>query len=388
MQPKLYLYFISLIFTAVSITLPGCRGEEYVLPAEEEKVAYDLASADPSLQGIYLLNEGNMGSNKCTLDYLDLSTGIYNRNIYPQRNPNVAKELGDVGNDIGIYGSKMYIVVNCSHKVEVVDAQTGIRISQIDIPNCRNLQFHEGKAYISSYVGPVAIGTDVPKGAVYEVDTLSLAIARSVTVGYQPEEMEIIDGMLYVANSGGYCPPEYDNTISVVRLSDFRQVQQIIVGKNPGRLRKDQYNRLWVSSRGDNTASSGLLQMFTMNARTGKMEIQESFPIPVANMAIHEDRLYYFTSTNDVTGTHRANYGSIDLSSLRPAPDSFISDGTEREITIPYGIAVMPQSGNILITDAKNYVSSGMLHCYSPAGNRLWSVRTGDIPAHIAFLRK
>ena len=41
--------------------------------------------------GMYLLNEGNMGSNKATLDYLDLSgkdsTVHYYRNIYSERNP-------------------------------------------------------------------------------------------------------------------------------------------------------------------------------------------------------------------------------------------------------------------------------------------------------------
>ena len=40
----------------------------------------------------------------------------------------------------------------------------------------------------------------------------------------------------------------------------------------------------------------------------------------------------------------------------------------------------------IYVTDAKNYVSSGVLHCYSREGVHKWSVRTGDIPAHMVFL--
>ena len=42
----------------------------------------------------------------------------------------------------------------------------------------------------------------------------------------------------------------------------------------------------------------------------------------------------------------------------------------------------------IYVTDAKNYVSSGVLHCYSREGVRKWSVRTGDIPAHMVFLER
>lgn len=60
-----------------------------------------------SITGFYLLNEGNMGSNKCTLDYMDYATGYYHKNIYAETNPSVVLELGDVGNDIQIYGEKI-----------------------------------------------------------------------------------------------------------------------------------------------------------------------------------------------------------------------------------------------------------------------------------------
>lgn len=376
-------FHISLLLSLA--LLCACRGDEPVIPSEEEKINISPAS-DPGLLGIYLLNEGNMGSNKCTLDFLDFSSGTYSRNIYSERNPNIAKELGDVGNDIGIYGSKMYIAVNCSHKVEVVDARSAVRIAQIDIPNCRCLKFHKGKAYVSSYVGPVAIGTDSPKGAVYELDTLSLKITRTVAVGYQPDGMEIVDGMLYVANSGGYRPPEYDNTISVVRLSDLRQIRQITVAKNPGRVIKDGLGRLWVSSRGDNSVGQGSLQLLEPDTRTGKMEVSKRFDIPVGNMAIHNNNLYYFTSTTGVADAVR--YGVIDLSNCEELTDCFITDGTDRKIAVPYALAVLPESGNILISDAKNYVSSGTLYCFSPEGKMIWSVRTGDIPAHIALLNR
>ena len=67
---------------------------------------------------------------------------------------------------------------------------------------------------------------------------------------------------------------------------------------------------------------------------------------------------------------------------------SFITDGTEKEITVPYGIALHPENGDVFVTDAKNYVSSGTLYCFDSGGRRKWRVRTGDIPAHITFLSK
>ena len=183
----------------LAVLLGACRDENIVVyPTAHETGDQN----DSEYAGMYVLNEGNMGSNKCTLDYLDLSTGTYTRNIYPSRNPNQVMELGDVGNDIKIYGSSLWMVVNMSNKVEVAHAATAVSRGHVDIPNCRNIAFANGYAYVSSYVGKVN-GESV-LGGVYKVDTTTLQVVGKVTVGYQPDELAVVGGKLYVANSGGY----------------------------------------------------------------------------------------------------------------------------------------------------------------------------------------
>ena len=379
--------FFSYIFLPLLMVATSCREEELVVPTE-----YDIVGdmpAQSSVRGFYLVNEGNMGSNKCTLDYYDYTTGLYSRNFYAERNPTVIKELGDVGNDIGIYGSKLYVVVNCSHKVEVMDARSGVRLGQVDIPNCRYIRFHRGKAYVSSYVGPVMIDPSAPKGAVYEVDTASFAVTRKVTVGYQPEEMEIVDDYMYVANSGGYRAPAYDNTVSVIEMIDFKQVQQIPVGINLHRLKKDRYGKLWVTSRGDYQTRPSRLYVMQKVRGYNRMAVTDTLDIACSNMAFRGDSLFYYaTEWNNFTQSNTITYGIVDIRTLERVSENFITDGTDRDITIPYGIAIHPESGDIFVTDAKNYVSSGTLYCFDRQGRRKWSVRTGDIPAHITFLPK
>ena len=377
----------------IPCSLTSCRGDEIIFPAEYEVLPMEprelssFTANEPI--GMYLLNEGNMGSNKATIDYLDFSKGIYIRNIYGERNPNVIKELGDVGNDIQVYGNRLYAVINCSHKVEVMDLRTCRRIGQIDIPNCRYIRFYGDKAYISSYVGPVSIDPNAQLGAIFEVDTATLRITRQVTVGYQPEEFEIIGNHLYVANSGGYRAPDYDSTLSVVDLIDFRQVQKIPVCVNPHRVRKDQYNRLWITSRGDHKEVQPQLVC-----------LQPLHPTPYtlhhispSEMVIIGDSMYYYGAHwSDETMSNQITYGVFNIQNSLPFREgagvgsSLITDGTEKNIKIPYGIQVNPYNGDIYITDAKNYVSSGQLHCYSREGKRKWSVRTGDIPAHMCFV--
>ena len=374
------------LLVALTLTaLVSCRHEEMVMPTEYERVPAD--DADSPVTGLYLVNEGNMGSNKCSLDYLDLTTGIYSRNFYAERNPNVIKELGDVGNDIGIYGSKLYVVVNCSHKVEVLDAHTGVREGSIDIPNCRYVSFHGGYAYVSSYVGPVLVDPSAPKGMVCRIDTVSLSVTERVTVGYQPEEMEIVGDMMYVANSGGYRAPDYDNTVSVIDLKRFAQVDLIPVAINLHRIRKDGYGHLWVNSRGNHKDIPSRLYMLSAGQRG--MKVSRKIDVNCSNFAIYGDQLYYYATDKDAEGARGdVSYGVIDVRSGEVVAENFISDGTEKEIKMPYGIAVNPANGDIYVTDARNYVSSGRLYCFSPDGRKRWSVRTGDIPAEIAFLTR
>ena len=377
-----------IIPAAVLALFAACREDEVVVPTEYDILPVTVPEGS-DVVGMYLLNEGNMGSNKCTLDYLDFVQGYYVRNLYAERNPHVIKELGDVGNDIRVYGSRLYVVVNCSNKLEVLDARTGVRIAQVDIPNCRYVNFYRGHAYVSSYVGPVQLNNpNAVKGAVYKVDTLTLKVEGKCTVGYQPEEIEVLGEYLYVANSGGYMAPNYDNTVSVIELEGFRQMQKIPVGINLHRVKADNHGRLWVTSRGDYETISSNLYVLQKKKGRNEMEVTDTLNIPCSNFCISGDSLYYYsTEWNNFTQQNTITYGIINTETLQRVSNSFITDGTQADITIPYGISIHPDTGDIYITDAKNYVSSGVLHCYSKDGKHKWSVRTGDIPAHMCFVR-
>ena len=378
-----------ILFLSILCCITSCREDELVVPTE-----YDLFPFEPTTDvnpiGMYLLNEGNMGSNKSTIDFVDFKNAYYSRNMYAERNPTVIKELGDVGNDIQIYGNKIYAVINCSHKVEVMEAHTLVRIGQIDIPNCRYIKFDKGNAYVSAYVGPVAIDPDAQLGAVYRIDTTSLAITGKCTVGYQPDELEIIGEYIYVANSGGYRVPKYDYTISVVEKFGMTQVEKIPVGINLHRIEADKYGKLWVTSRGNyGSIRSKMFVLEKESKFSRKMVVTDTLDIPCSEMHIQGDSLYFYSVewSNQEEKNHIA-YGIIDVRTKELVTDHFITDGTEKDIEIPYGINVHPVTGDIYVTDAKNYVSSGALHCYSRDGKKKWSVRTGDIPAHMVFLYK
>ena len=108
--------------------------------------------------------------------------------------------------------------------------------------------------------------------------------------------------------------------------------------------------------------------------------------LPNSNMTLAGDSLYgYSTEWSWYTETFATSYAIVDTRTKTILTRNFITDGTEAEITVPYGIAVNPDTGEFFVTDAKDYVTPGRLHCYDRNGVRKWSVTTGDIPAHIVF---
>lgn len=391
MKMHMKLERLTLITSLLALLLlGGCREEYEILYSTEIQtgVGYNL---DPTqlerdgyrLKGFYLLNEGNMGSNKASLDYFDLSSGVYHRNIYAQANPTIVKELGDVGNDIQIYGSKLYAVINVSNYIEVMDAHTAKHIGKIKIPNVRYIKFHNGKAYASSYVAPVKFDQNARVGYVAEIDTGTLEVLRTVNVGYQPEELEIVNNKIYVANSGGYMFPNYDRTVSVIDLETFQEVKKIDVAINLHRLRLTPYNELLVSSRGDYYDVPS--KLFVIDLETE--EVTSSIDMAVTQLDIIGDLAYiYAVEWSHNTQKNTITYGILNVKNKEIVSRNFITDGTEEDIVIPYGVKVNPITGDIYVTDAIDYVSPGTLLCYNKFGKLQWRVDTGDIPGHFAFL--
>ena len=286
--------------------LSSCRTDDPIIYS----TTYDTGGGtQPSgdISGMYVLCEGNMGSNKCTLDFLDLTKAQYHRNIYSEMNPETVKELGDVGNDIKVYGSRLWMVINCSNKVEVADVATAKRIGQVDIPNCRYLAFHDGYAYVSSFAGP------------------------------QPEEMAVLDGKLYVANSGGYMPPVYDNRVSVIDLNTFQVERTIDVAPNLHRCRADHYGQLWVTSRGNYEDVPAMVYCLQQSS-DGYAAIGDEMETSISDMCIVGDSLYYIgTAWNEILQRNTVSYGIINVRTHQKVADHLSNAPEMSKIRLPYG---------------------------------------------------
>lgn len=388
---RIFQNFGKVVLAIALVAAAGCRKEDTLrfLPGENgEPSDYEVvdaavnASAKPS--GIYLVNQGNQGSNKARLDFLNFHNGFYIRDVFTEYNPEVVKGLGDTGNDVQVYKGKVFVVVNGSHKVEIMDAYSMKRLAQVDVPNCRFIAFDGNHAYVTSYVAKDKEALKTQKGALYCIDLDTYKVTGQVTVGYQPEQLVIRDGKAYVANSGGYVAGN-DNTVSVVDLKSMKVEYNIEVAVNLELMLVDAEGTIWVSSRGNYVDVSSTLNYLVKKG--DKYELGGSVNVPVSSMAMAGDKIYVIGLTYiPPTWKPTTTYNIVNVKTRELESGSFITDGTESDIATAFTVTVNPGNGDIYVTDAKDYVSSGTLHCYTGSGKHKWSVRTGDIPARIAFL--
>ncbi|MGY3055571.1 hypothetical protein ACVWYG_003792 [Pedobacter sp. UYEF25] len=358
---------ISAVFLLASVS--ACRKEQ----PKKDDVTNGYENPSSAMKGLYVLNEGNFGSNKASLDFYDFASGLYTRNIFSVANPTVTLGLGDSGNDIKIYGSKMYVVVNGSNKVEILNASTAKEVGKLDIHNPRFVAFYKNFAYITSYDGFVAV-----------IDTTNTAVIKTkINVASQPEEMAVVGTKLYVANSGGLNAPNYDRTVSVIDLTSNIEIKKIDVAVNLFHLKADQYGDVYVNSRGDygNTPSS----MFVIDTKTDL--VKKDFNIPTDNFYIDGDNAFIFA--NDYAAK-KSKYIKINVKDETLLSNNFITDGTDNAIVLPFGIVTDPSTGDIYISDAGDYKSPGKLYAFDKTGKSKFKIplTTGDIPGHFVFLSK
>lgn len=328
--------------------------------------------------GFYVLNEGNMGSNKCTLDYYDYASATYYRNIYAENNPDVVLELGDTGNDIQIYKDRLYIVVNGSHKVEVLDAKTAKRIGQVNINSPRHIAFIDDMAYVTSSVG----GGN--RGTVVSFNTKTLTEDNSVVVGYNPEGITVHNGKLYIANSYNYGIGVYDYTISVVNPATMQVEYAAESATNMRSIIFDDYNYLWTNTGGNYYDIPAALACLYEKDKV--YTLAGTIPMSIDAMAMYKGSIYTIGISYDENWTATGAYFKIDTDADFNNINYSAMNWNGGDVQTPYTISVNESTGEFYITDARNYTSSGFICAYNTNGELLWRANTGDIPGHIAFL--
>lgn len=328
-------------------------------PLPEPEVPNNLSN------GILILNEGLFQQNNSTLGWINLADNSYSGNFFEQK---TNRSLGDTGNDLQRYGGKIYVIVNVSSTIEILDANTGSSITQISMvqnsvsKQPRHIAFHGGRAFITCYDGFVDV-----------LDTASLSITQRIQIGANPEDLTICNNQLYVTNSGGLNAPNVDSTVSVINLSTLQEIKRINVGKNPGAIESDPFGDVYVVSRGDYNSIPPRLHRINSVTNT----LVESFNFDVLGITKFNN---HFLVSNYNYSTGQSSISLFDTQTETITNPTYINTAN---IETLYGVFYHSGSNKIYCFDAKNYTTTGNLLIYSSNGTLEKTISVGLNPSKI-----
>lgn len=319
--------------------------------------------------GLYVLNEGVWNYNNSTISFYNLNSGEVTADIFTAVNN---RGLGDTGNDLQPYGSRLYCVVNTSENVQVMDLYTAKVVGTVPLQgkSPRRICFLGSKAYVSCF-----------DGTVVRFDTASLAVEATVMVGPNPEGVCIANGKLYVANTGGYNAPDYGTTVSVIDLNTFTVTKDISVVLNPTRLyvSPDQQD-IYLISSGDYGVYFDIKSCLQKISPVTD-EVVQTYNFELNNLAFYGNSAYFYSYDFN---SEEYTIQVFDLATETIVNNHFITDGTT--LNIPYGIAVNPQNGDVYISDAQNFTVNGDVYCFGQNGKKKFSFEVGVNPSAMVFL--
>lgn len=376
------------LMAGAALTFGACSDDDdNSLPQEDYGRFMTAATVNGNTEGMYIIGEGNYQGNNSQLDYLDFGTGWYYPNVMYTGKFTKGIHLGDTGQDLKLYNGKLWLVINGSNKVEVIDRYTGKIEGEISIPNPRSLAYANGYVYVTAYV-QANFGSAAQKGAVYKINERNLNIEGSVQVGYQPEGIEVLnDSKLYVANSGGYVSSTigYEHSISVIDLNTFTVTNTIDTGSNAinlNKVAKDRNNNLWVTAIGNYGSTPGCI------VKISNDQVVSTIQKAVTGFVFNGNNLIYYSQPYGSS----LEVGTIDINNATVTNTHLLQTNNPSELpTAAYGIAQNPDNGDIYITDAKDYTSAGAIFVYDKDGKYKTTIANetmGISPSHICFVTR
>lgn len=324
--------------------------------------------------GVLVLNEGNFQFSNASLTFYDPIADTVCNNLFYKVND---APLGDVGESMTLVDGKLYIVVNNSNLIYKVDANSIVcdttkPFKLTDFYSPREMFFvTPEKAYVSDIIGT----------GLWIVNPKDMTHCGFIETGKTTEKMVPVGNELYVSNWSYYYVDNTShdsyNTVQVIDMNNDVKVAEIEVGKEPNSMAVDRNGHVWVLCEGrswdeDYGEQPSLWEIDPMmKTATKRYEFEGTVstlrPNPTGS-------LLYMIYNNEV---RRFDLGTQTLS------ETFRIEAEPQGLL--YNMAVNPNTGDVYVTDAKNYMMNGTVYRYSDDGVLLNSFEAGVIPSAMLF---
>lgn len=312
---------------------------------------------DSSGKGIFIVNEGNFTQGNASLDFLNLGLKQYYQNITKQAN---GKDLGDVLQSVNLINDKLYLVVNNSGKIEIIDPKTFKTKGTINgLTSPRYIsKAYNNKAYIS----------DLYDNKITVIDLLSNNIIKKIDLHGWTEEMISFDNKTYITNLGS-------NKIYVIDEINDVLIDSIEVEFAPKNILLDSNNKAWVLC---GNAEAIDKRHFIVQLDLQQKKILKKLEINAQKSFANRLRTNGFKNTLFWIDGGIYKLGIKD--SLLPKEPIVLKESNKF-----YGLSVDPKTNEIFASNVKDFNSTSDINRYDTNGNLLGRITGGKITSDFYF---
>lgn len=318
---------------------------------------------------VYIVCEGSLGNGNASLSLYDAAAKVSYEDVYKTANNN--QSLGDVFQSMVRIGDKLFLCINNSDKVLVINHADHKLAGTISVPKPRYiLPINETKAYVSTLFS----------NKVYIINPSTYTVTGSFPMPYQnPEGMLLFNNNAYICTWDTACSKLY----KVNTATDKIEQEIDLAGKAPQEVLPDANNKLWVLS---GNVTKGKKAALTC-VEPGDGHIIHSFVFPdkadvirpVFNKA--KNTLYFievnYSGGTDFNGVYRMDIGDNQL----PAQPFLAA----QQYQYFWALGIDPRTDNIYIGDPKGFVQKGSVSVYDAGGIKTTSFEVGIGPGHFYF---
>jgi DNA-binding beta-propeller fold protein YncE len=324
--------------------------------------------------GVFISNEGNFTYGNASLSYIDFTADTIYNYIFKK---STTYPLGDVAQSMSLINGKLYIVINNSGKIYIINPNNANYIGKINkLTSPRYIiPIDSTKAYVS----------DLYSKSVSIINLKNNKITGNININAPSEQMLAYSNYIFVV-----C---WNKSHKLVKIN--KQTNQVADSINityqPNSLVIDKYNRLWVLSDGGLDPDTNKDQKPALTCiNPDNMQIIKKFEFASKSASpthlcinYKKDTLFFLNSSWSNT-SNIVNAGvfrmSVDAKNL-PA-QAFIPEKKE----LFYSLAVNNNS-QIFVSDAIDYVQPGIILKYSSNGNLIKKYQAAIIPGNFLFVK-
>lgn len=322
-----------------------------------ETVFFDLDTEN----GIFIACEGNfMYGNGSLSFYNPESRKVTNQLFYARNNA----PLGDVVQSLSLFQNRLFVVVNNSGKIYVVDAETAkYKGAVTGLTSPRYIHFISGeKAYVS----------DLYSTQITIIHPVTLEITGKIDLeDHTSEQMVQVGKYVFVSSWTD------DENILVIDTETDELIEITKVPYQPKDLEVDKNGKIWVLSEGDYESldENQVPALSRIDPTTFTIEQIYRFepgarPACLA-MNSTSDTLYFLNS-----GVYKMPVDSRHL------PDSVLISSKNK---LFYNLSVNPENNEIYVADAIDYTQNAVIYRYSGNVEIIDSFRGGINPSDFLF---